>query len=256
MIIASWNVNSIKMRLPILLDFLKNAAPDVLVLQELKCESAAFPFLEIESAGYTALVKGQKTYNGVALLTRHKATLRTDVLPGDTSDEQARYIEADVNGWIIGGLYLPNGNPLGTEKFMYKLSWLKRFHAHAKSLLALERPVLLGGDYNIIPEPLDARHPEAWQGDALFQPGSRGAYRQLLNMGYSDAFRLLHKGTQHAYTFWDYQQNSFERDNGIRIDHLLLSPEAADKLTKCWIDRDLRARDKASDHTPILASFL
>ncbi len=255
MIIASWNVNSVKMRLPILLDWLKRDKPDAVMLQEIKCQTPDFPYMEIEGAGYKALVKGQKAYNGVAILTPHNATLRRDTLPGDAEDAPARYIEAEINGFIVGGIYLPNGNPVASEKFSAKLEWMSRLNKHAGELLKLEKPVVLGGDYNVIPEEADAARPEAWRGDALFQPESRQAWRSLLNQGYSDAFRQLHPHEKGAYTYWDYQAGAFDRDDGIRIDHLALSPEASDRLQKCWIEKELRAREKASDHTPIVAQF-
>lgn len=251
MIIASWNVNSVRVRLPILLDWLKTNAPDVILLQELKCEADAFPLMEIQGAGYQALVVGQKTYNGVAILSKEKASLRENRLPGDAADAQARYLEADVKGVIVASIYAPNGNPLGTEKFDYKLNWLKRLQAHANELLKLEKPVVLGGDYNIIPAPMDARHPEKWTDDALFQPESRAAYQGLQNLGFYDAYRTLHPHTQ-AFTYWDYQNGAWLRDDGIRIDHLLCTPEAMDKVTRCWIDKAPRGLEKASDHTPIL----
>lgn len=255
MVVASWNVNSIKMRLSLVLDWLKIHAPDVLLLQELKCETNAFPFLEIESAGYYALVKGQKAYNGVAILSKKKAGLRIDHLPGDAGDEQARYIEADIDGFIIGDLYLPNGNPLGSEKFDYKIRWMQRLHTHAEKLLEEEKPVVLGGDYNVIPALRDAAHPEKWHGDALFQPESRAAYRALQNLGFVDSYRALHPQEKNAFTFWDYQAGAWPRDDGIRIDHLLLSPQASDRLTSCQIDRAPRGLGKASDHTPIVCVF-
>jgi len=255
MLIASWNVNSIKVRLPHLLQFLQTHQPDTVVLQELKCETAAFPFMEIESAGYHALVKGQKAYNGVAIISKKKAELRTDILPGNDDDPQARYIEASIDDVIIASIYLPNGNPLGTEKFDYKLAWMQRLNDHAKTLFAMEKPVILAGDYNVIPTPLDARHPENWINDALYQPQSKSMLRALINQGYSDAFRTLHPHQAHAYTFYDYQQGAFERDDGIRIDHLLCSPEMTDHLQRCWIDKAMRGQERASDHVPILAEF-
>lgn len=253
--IATWNVNSVKMRLPLLLEWLTHHAPDVLLLQEIKCEADGFPFLELQGIGYQALVKGQKSYNGVALLSKTAATLRRDSLPGDAGDTQARYIEAEVNGWIIASYYLPNGNPLGTEKFTYKLAWMERFYRHAQSLLETEKPVVLGGDSNVILEPRDAAHPEHWTGDALFQPESRGMLRATLHLGFVDAYRCLHPNAAHAYTFWDYQAGAWPRDDGIRIDHLLLSPEATDRLKACHIEREWRGRDKASDHTLVVADF-
>lgn len=254
MIIASWNVNSVRVRMPILLDWLKTVAPDVVLLQELKCEADAFPLMEIQGAGYHALVSGQKTYNGVAILSKEKANVRQSRLPGDESDAQARYIEAEVNGVIVASIYAPNGNPMGTEKFNYKLGWLARLQTHANGLLKLEKPVVLGGDYNIIPAALDARHPEKWTGDALFQPESRAAYQQLQNGGLYDAFRAMHPHEQ-GFTYWDYQNGAWLRDDGIRIDHLLCSPEAMDRATRCWIDKAPRAFEKASDHTPILVEI-
>lgn len=253
--IASWNVNSIKMRLPIVCDWLKSQSPDVVLLQELKCDTDAFPLMEIQSCGYNALVKGQKAYNGVAILSKEKAVLRTHSLDGDDADTQARYIEADVGGWIIASIYLPNGNPLGTEKFAYKLRFMERLTAQAKKLFKEERPVVLGGDYNVIPEDHDARHPENWRNDALAQPQSRAHFKTMLRLGYADAFRTLHPHVKDAYTFWDYQAGAWPRDDGIRIDHLLTSPEASDKLLKCWIDKHPRGLEKASDHTPIVADF-
>ncbi|HVY13457.1 MAG TPA: exodeoxyribonuclease III [Alphaproteobacteria bacterium] len=255
MIIASWNVNSVRARLPILMDWLKTASPDVVLLQEIKCEESAFPAMEIQSAGYYALVKGQKSYNGVAILTKRKAELRRDALLGDDANPQSRYIEAEIDGWIVASLYFPNGNPKNTEKFPYKLSWMKWLHAHAQKLLEEERPVVLGGDYNVIPEAIDAAFPQKWVNDALFSPEARGEFRKLKNLGYYDALRQLHPNAAHLYTFWDYLAGAFDRGDGIRIDHLMLSPEAADRLTSCRIDRHLRALEKASDHVPIVGEF-
>lgn len=248
------------MRLPIVCDWLKSAAPDVLLLQELKCETDAFPLMEIQSLGYHALVKGQKAYNGVALLSKEKAYLRTDALPGDDSDVQARYLEADVDGWIIASIYLPNGNPLtaqdgSTEKFDYKLGFMQRLCVHAQTLYTLEQPVVLGGDYNVIPHDRDARSPENWKHDALAHLQSRAHFNTLLHHGYTDVFRAVKPDDTHAYTFWDYQNGAWPRDDGIRIDHLLTSPEATDKLQTCWIDKGPRGLEKASDHTPIIADF-
>ncbi len=253
--IASWNVNSIKMRLPIVCDWLKSQSPDVLLLQELKCETDAFPLMEIQSLGYHALVKGQKAYNGVAILSKEKAYLRTDVLDGDEADVQARYIEADYNGFIVASIYLPNGNPLGTEKFTYKLGFMQRLRARAKLLYALEKPTVLAGDYNVIPTDVDARHPENWKADALAQPQSRTQFNTLLHHGYTDAFRALRANEIDAYTYWDYQNGAWPKDDGIRIDHILTSPEATDALQNCWIDKAPRGLEKASDHTPIIGDF-
>lgn len=253
-LIASWNVNSIKARLPNVLDWVKRAKPDILLLQELKCVEEAFPALEFGELGYNAVIAGQKTYNGVAILSKTPLDVAERALPGGSDDPQARYVEAVTQtaaGVLrVGSIYLPNGNPLGTEKFTYKLAWMKRLHAHAKALLKLEEVTILGGDYNVIPEPIDAKNPAEWTKDALFQPESRQAFRRVLHLGYTDAFRALHTGPGH-YTFWDYQAGAWPRDDGIRIDHLLLSPQAADRLAEAGIDREPRSREKASDHTPV-----
>lgn len=256
-VIATWNVNSLKARLPLLQQWKPQAQPDIILLQELKCETAAFPAPEIEAMGYHALVSGQKTYNGVAILSKQPLTLRLERLPGEPEDMQARYIEAERDGLIVASIYLPNGNPVETdgapsEKFAYKLRWLQRLEDHARALLATEQPVVLGGDYNIIPQDLDVHDPDAWRGDALFRPESRAAWRRLTGLGLTDAFRALHPQEQQAYTFWDYQAGAWPRDHGIRIDHFLLSPEAADTLQECRIDRTPRGWDKASDHTPVI----
>ncbi len=252
--IASWNINSIKARLPVLLRWLEAASPDVLCLQELKCTDDGFPHDEIEGAGYHAAVHGQKSYNGVAILSREPLENISTGLPGDDEDEQARWIEADIADMRVVSLYLPNGNPFPGAKFDYKLGWMKRLHARATALLAEERPVVLAGDYNIIPEARDCYDPAAWEDDALFQPEVRGALRNLVNLGYVEAFRALHEEAG-AYTFWDYQQGRWHRDEGIRIDHHLLSPEAADRLKACTIDREPRGWEKASDHTPIIVEL-
>ncbi|HUY67857.1 MAG TPA: exodeoxyribonuclease III, partial [Alphaproteobacteria bacterium] len=195
---------------------------------------------------------GQKAYNGVAILSRHKIEHVTEHLPGDTSDEQARYIEATIGGICIASLYLPNGNPLNTEKFDYKLQWLARLKNHMTALLKDEKPVVLGGDFNVIPEAADVYDPKGWENDALYHPKSRAAFRELLHLGYTEAFRALHPQRRDAYTFWDYQAGAWHKDQGLRIDHFLLSPEAADRLTACSIDRKPRGEDKASDHTPVV----
>ncbi len=253
-LIASWNVNSIKARLPNVLDWVRAAKPDILMLQELKCVEEAFPALEFEELGYNCAVAGQKTYNGVALLSKTPLEIAERRLPGGDEDGHARYIEAVTTtaaGTLrVASIYLPNGNPLGTEKFTYKLAWMERLIAHARTLWALEEATILGGDYNVIPENRDCHDPAAWTGDALFQPESRAAFRRILHLGYTDAFRTLHPEPG-AYTFWDYQAGAWPRDHGIRIDHLLLSPQAADLLTESGIDRGPRGREKASDHTPV-----
>jgi exodeoxyribonuclease-3 len=255
MLIASWNVNSIRARLPIVMEWLKTASPDVVLLQELKCEDNAFPLMEIQSTGYNALVKGQKAYNGVAILSKQKATLRRDTLAGDDVLAHSRYIEAEIGDWIVASLYFPNGNPKDGDKFKYKLDWMNWLQTHAEALLKEERPVVLGGDYNVIPEEIDAAHPEKWRNDALFSIEARTAFRKLRNLGYYDALRMKHPHTGHLYTYWDYLAGAFDRDDGIRIDHLMLSPEAADKLISCRIDRHPRTLEKASDHTPIVGEF-
>lgn len=252
--IATWNVNSIKARLVNVTDWLGSAQPDIVLLQELKCEESGFPHLEIEALGYQAIVVGQKSYNGVALLSRHPAEDVITVLPGDDTDTQSRYVEATVAGVRVASLYLPNGNPVGTDKYRYKLAWMDRLAAHMAALLETEQPVVLGGDYNVIPEPRDCYNPAAWRDDALFRLETRAAFRRLLNLGYTEAYRALHQD-KGAYTFWDYQQRAWDLDNGIRIDHFLLSAQAADRLTDCRIDREPRGRQKASDHTPVIVTL-
>ncbi len=252
--IASWNVNSINMRLPHVLDWLTKHKPDALLLQELKCSDDKFPLAEIEAAGYKAAVHGQKSWNGVAILSPHDITDIRRGLPGDDSDEQARYIEASINGLRVASIYLPNGNPVDSEKYPYKLRWFDRLIAHARGLLAQDIAVVLGGDYNIIPEPRDCHDPAAWAEDALFRLDSRRKFRSLVHLGYTDAFRVMNNDSE-QYTFWDYQAGAWPRNNGIRIDHLLLSPRAADRLKDCRIDREPRAAEKASDHTPIYAEL-
>lgn len=249
--IATWNVNSVKARLPNVVGWLDEVKPDVAVLQEIKCETAAFPLQAFTDIGYTAQVVGQKAYNGVALLSRLPFTPVLDRLPGDDEDVQARYVEADVGGIRICGLYLPNGNPLGTEKFPYKLAWMDRLYAHTRTLLAAGVPFLLTGDFNVIPEDRDVFDPAAFAGDALTQPETRQRFRALLNLGLTDAYRALHDDAG-AYTFWDYQAGCWPRDLGLRIDHFLLSPALTDRLVACAIDRGPRAAEKASDHTPVV----
>jgi len=248
--IASWNVNSIKARLPNVLDWLGRAAPDVVVLQEIKCQDADFPVLEIEALGYKAVPHGQKSYNGVALLSKLPINAVRTRLPGDDTDEQARYIEADIAGLTIGGLYLPNGNPRPGEKYAYKLAWMCRLKAHAVSLLAKGAPFLLAGDYNICPTNADVYDPAGWAEDALCFIDSRQRYRALLHLGLTEAWRALHPNVQ-DYTFWDYQAGAWPKNHGLRIDHFLLSPQLADRLQACEIDRQPRGQEKASDHVPI-----
>jgi exodeoxyribonuclease-3 len=257
--IATWNVNSIKARLDNALAWLKDAEPDIACLQELKCEDAAFPTAAFEDLGYNVITHGQKTYNGVAILSKATPEDVRRGLPGMEDDPQARYIEAVFSAQSrvirVASIYLPNGNPLGTDKFAYKLRWMDCLNAHAKSLLALEEPLVLAGDYNVIPTSLDAKNPEAWVGDALFQPESRAKFRNLLNLGFTDAIRQVHGDKPGLYTFWDYQAGAWQRNNGIRIDHLLLSPQAADLLKDATIEREVRNQDKPSDHVPAVVSL-
>jgi exodeoxyribonuclease-3 len=259
MLIATWNVNSVKARLDTVLAWFKEASPDVACLQELKCETDAFPARAFEDLGYTALIHGQKTYNGVAILSKSPPEDVRRGLPGDDDDGQARYIEAvipsDFGVIRVASIYLPNGNPLGTDKFTYKLSWMDRLTAHARSLLKLEEPLVLCGDYNVIPAPLDAKAPDAWTGDALFQPESRARFSQLQYVGFTDAVRVFHRDSPGLYTFWDYQAGAWQKNNGIRIDHHLLSPQAADRLAAARIDKHVRAWEKPSDHVPVVITL-
>jgi exodeoxyribonuclease-3 len=256
--IVTWNVNSVRLRLPHLIDLLKQHEPDAVCLQELKCLDEQFPRAEIEDAGYCVDTFGQKSFNGVAIISRGQLEDVRRGLPGDESDEQARYIEGVLHGESgpvrIASIYLPNGNPLGTEKFPYKLRWMQRLEAHARDLLALEEPLLLAGDYNVIPEPRDAANPAAWVNDALFQPESRAAFRALTNLGLTDALRATTDAAG-LYTFWDYQAGSWQRNNGIRIDHLLLSPQAADRLRAVSVLKETRALEKPSDHVPVMVDL-
>jgi exodeoxyribonuclease-3 len=251
--IATWNINGVKARIASLLTWLRTAEPDIVCLQEIKTVDEGFPRLEIESLGYNVATHGQKGFNGVAILSKHPIEDVRCGLPGDPDDPQARYIEAVVPAGErivrVGGLYLPNGNPIGGDKFAYKLAWLDRLEAHARVLLALEEPLVLCGDFNIIPEAEDAKTPAAWVNDALFQPESRRAWRRLLALGLTDAVRAVHPQAG-VYTFWDYQAGAWQKDNGIRIDHLLLSPAAADRLVDAGVDRTPRGWEKPSDHTP------
>jgi exodeoxyribonuclease III len=247
--IASWNVNSVKARLPRLVDYLKAASPDVLCLQELKVIDEAFPRMEVEDLGYNVETHGQKTYNGVAILSKFPMEDVMRRLPGNEADEQSRYIEATINNVRVASIYLPNGNPVDTEKFPYKLEWMDRLIERAKYLLTLEEPTVLAGDYNVIPQDEDCYDAKAWVGDALTQPDSRNRFRHMLNLGYSDAFRTFTPEVN--YTYWDYQRGAWQKDNGIRIDHLLLSPQATDRLSLVGIDKEPRGQERPSDHTPI-----
>ena len=252
--IATWNVNSVNARLETVLAWFRENAPDVACLQEIKCIDEKFPTEAFESLGYNVAVFGQKAYNGVAMLSKFPLEDIRRGLPGDDSDEQSRYIEALIaapNPVRVGGIYLPNGNPLGTEKFTYKLAWMERLRRHAEGLLKLEEAFVLCGDFNVIPEPEDADNPAGWLGDALFQPESRAAWRALKWLGLTDAQAEVGENP-HAYTFWDYQAGAWQRDHGIRIDHHLLSPQAAERLTACVVHRDARAMEKPSDHVPVV----
>jgi exodeoxyribonuclease-3 len=297
--IATWNVNSIKARLPNVLEWLGAQKPDVLLLQEIKCETHAFPALEFEALGYKVHALGQKTYNGVAILSRSKIENVREHLPEAENDPQARYLEATVNGVRVASIYLPNGNPVPSsvipgraaganpesiqsrdsddvshaargrapmdsrlrgndefsEKYLYKLVWMRRLSAHMKTLWEDEIPVVLGGDYNVIPEAIDVFDPKGWEEDALYHPRTKAMWREMMSGGYTEAFRALNPEKKHAYTFWDYQAGAWQRDAGLRIDHFLLSPEAADRLKGCFVDRTPRGKDKASDHTPVVVEL-
>ena len=249
--IATWNVNSVRARLPRVLEWLASAAPDVALLQEIKTVAEGFPELEIGDLGYNVAVCGQKSYNGVAILSKPPIEDVLTRLPGDDADDQARYIEAIVGGVRVASIYLPNGNPVDSPKFPYKLGWMERLYDHVGDLLGLEEAFVLGGDYNVAPEDRDVYDPAAWAGDALCRPDTRARYRAVVHLGLTDAYRALHPDAAGAYTFWDYQKGRWQRDEGLRIDHLLLSPQAADRLEACDVDRDPRGREKASDHTPV-----
>ena len=246
--IATYNVNGIRARLPRLVEWLEGEAPDIVCLQELKCADESFPIADIEAAGYQAVFHGQKGFNGVAILARgQKPLLRRMGLPGDPDDTHSRYIEAEVGGVTVASIYLPNGNPQPGPKFDYKLAWLERLASHARELLAEERPVVLAGDYNVIPTDEDVFSVRAMAHDALMQPESRAALRNIVHQGWTDAIRArFPEGA--VYTFWDYTAGAWQRDAGFRIDHLLLSPQAADRLLDAGVDKEYRGREKASDH--------
>jgi exodeoxyribonuclease-3 len=248
--IATFNVNDVNRRLPNLLQWLQQAAPDVVCLQELKTTDAAFPAAAIRELGYGAVWRGQRSWNGVAILAKGRdPILVRDELPGDPTDRQSRYIEAAVGGVLIGCLYLPNGNPQPGPKFDYKLAWFERLIAHAAELLALEVPAVLAGDYNVVPTEFDIYPTKSWANDALVQPASRAAFRRLLDQGWTDALRKLHPADP-MYTFWHYMRDRWRRNAGLRLDHLLLSPPLAGRLADAGVDRDARGREGASDHAP------
>ena len=248
--IATFNINNINRRLPNLLRWLSSAKPDVVALQELKATDAEFPVSAIEKAGYGAVWRGQKTWNGVAILARKtEPVLIRDAMPGDAGDHEARYIEAAVRGIVITSIYLPNGNPQPGPKFDYKLAWFKRLRAHAQKFVKQDIPVVLAGDYNVAPTPFDIYQTRSWDKDALIQPKSRAAFASLVDQGWTDAIRELHP-KQPMYTFWDYMRNRWARDAGLRLDHLLLSPALAPRLQKAGVDRKVRGEEGASDHAP------
>lgn len=257
--IATWNINGVKARIDNLRQWLSDSAPDIVCLQEIKSVDEGFPRLEIEALGYHVETHGQKGFNGVAILSKTKPDEVMRGLPGDASDEQSRYIEAvfSVPSGVIrvASIYLPNGNPADDPvKYPYKLAWMERLRRHAEALLRLEEPLVLAGDYNVIPEPHDCFDPRAWETDALFLPQTRAAFRRLEQLGLTDAVRATTDQTK-LYTFWDYQAGAWQKNNGIRIDHLLLSPEAADRLTSTSIEKHVRAWEKPSDHVPVIGYF-
>ncbi len=251
--IVTWNVNSIKAHLDAAKAWLAEAKPDVVCLQEIKCETDAFPAEQFSDLGYQCAVHGQKTYNGVAILSRHTLENVVKGLPGDNSDEQARYIQATIfapKPITVGCIYLPNGNPAPGPKYDYKLAWMQRLRNHAQQLMLSEERVILLGDYNVIPSPSDARHPDNWKTDALFLPQSRGAFATMKHDGWQDAFRSLNPLRKDAFSYWDYQAGAWQKNNGIRIDHLLVTPQAADDLESAGFDKHVRGWDKPSDHVP------
>lgn len=252
--IATWNVNSVKARLESVRAWIKETSPDVICLQEIKTTTETFPAATFEDLGYNCAVYGQKSYNGVAILSKRPMEDVRRGLPEIEGDDHARYIEAVVPGdkgvVRIASIYAPNGNPPGTDRFAYKLAWLERLRAHVLTMLPREECVVLAGDYNVIPTDLDCHDPKAWAGDALFQPETKAALRRLANLGFTDVFRACH-GDERAYTFWDYFAGTWQKDRGIRIDHMLLTPQAADRLEGSGIDRHVRAWERPSDHVPV-----
>ena len=252
--IATWNVNSVRQRIEHLVSWLKECSPDIVCLQEIKCTDDAFPRLEIEALGYNVVTHGQKTFNGVALLSKLPFDEVQPGLAGDPDDVQARYLEAVVSvpsgALRLVNIYLPNGNPFGTEKYAYKLAWMSRLRERVKGLLQFEEPMIVAGDFNVIPTPDDVYAPAAWVDDALFRPETRAHFQALTNLGLTDAYRACHD-EPHRYTFWDYQAGAWQKNHGLRIDHMLLSPQAADHLVKCEIDPAPRGWEKPSDHVPV-----
>jgi exodeoxyribonuclease-3 len=252
--ITTWNINGIKARLEAAVTYLKQESPDVICLQEIKSVDEGFPVSAFQDLGYNVATFGQKGFNGVALLSKSPLEDVSRGLAGDDADVQARWIEALVPAGRsmirVASIYLPNGNPIGTDKFTYKLAWMERLKAHARRRLMEGTPLVLAGDFNVIPEPQDAKRPAAWVNDALFQPESRKAFRSLIHLGFTDAIRTTHPDPG-LYTFWDYQAGAFQKDDGIRIDHILLSSQAADRLAAAGIDKHVRSWDKPSDHVPV-----
>ena len=256
--IATWNVNSIKQRLDAAQAWLAERQPDVVCLQETKCVDDAFPREPFEALGYNVAVHGQKAFNGVAILSKMPFDEVTARLPGDLGDDHARFLEAVIStatGVVrIASIYLPNGNPPATEKYSYKIKWMERLFDYARERLALEEPLVMAGDYNVIPAAADARNPAAWEGDALFLPRTRERFQALTNLGLTDAVRAGSDASD-LYTFWDYQAGAWQKNNGIRIDHVLLSPQAADRLVGVGIDKHVRAWEKPSDHVPVVVDL-
>jgi len=255
---ATWNINSVKQRIENLVAWLTARTPDVVCLQETKCVDDAFPREPLEALGYNVAIHGQKTFNGVAILSKAKFDEVTPRLPGDAGDDHARFLEATIStadGSVrVASIYLPNGNPPATEKYAYKLKWMERLAKYARERLSQEEKLVLAGDYNVIPAPADVFDPAAWTDDALFLPQTREKFRSLMNLGLTDAIRAS-SDAPGLYTFWDYQAGAWQKNNGLRIDHLLLSPQAADRLTDAGIDRHVRSWEKPSDHVPVWADL-
>jgi exodeoxyribonuclease III len=256
--IATWNVNSVKQRLDCATAWLAERSPDVVCFQETKCVDDAFPREAFEGLGYNVAIHGQKGFNGVAILSKAPFDEVNARLPGDNGDEQARFLEAVISteGGVVrlASIYLPNGNPPDTDKYSYKIKWMDRLIEYARERMALEEPLLLAGDYNVIPTVADARNPSAWVGDALFLPQTRGRFRSLVNLGFTDAVRAASDSAD-LYTFWDYQAGAWQKNNGIRIDHVLMSPQATDKFVSATIDKHVRAWEKPSDHVPVVVDL-
>ena len=251
--IATFNINGVRARLPRLIDWIGERQPDVAMLQEIKCQDEVFPREAFEDLGYSVVTHGQKGFNGVAILSKYPLEDVSCGLPGDDYDQQARWIEATIIlkcAIRICCLYLPNGNPVGTEKYSYKLAWMERMIKRLKDILSHEEPAVIAGDYNVIPQCIDAHNPENWRNDALFMPETRALWQKMLYLGYTDALRVTN-GAAEQYTFWDFKAGAWQRNNGIRIDHILLTPQCADLLLDCQIDKHIRGKEKPSDHVPI-----